>query len=131
MKIVRSISRKDEFNIKSDHNTVEVCITDYRPELIFEDNSMLIFDSVTTYYDFVDNSYVYNHKTHEVDLETLFYKFPVESDIVSSNTEYDGFAVLCISKIKYNKGFIYYIIRDGINEAAERMAAAASRREPN
>lgn len=118
MKFFDIIHEEGTFNIISDNELISVNITGIHPELILEDNSMLIFDSTETYYKFISNANLYTASDNDINLEELMAENFIDSDTVS-NFSYKNQDVQSIFKFEYESNNIYYIQRTGINRLAE------------
>lgn len=117
MKYVDIKSEQGTFSVVSDNGTINVNIANNHPELIFEDNSMLIFDDIKTYYKLIGNANLYIAQDKEVNVETLLTDYNIKSDTVS-NFSYKNEDVNSIYEIEFKDHKIYYIQRTGINKIA-------------
>lgn len=117
MKYLNIIHEEGAFNLKSVRGLIEANITVLHPELVLEDNSMIIFDSVDSYYDFIGNADMVSMYDHNIHVDNLL-SYEKTSDIVS-NFSYKGEDVTVVIEITYHDRKIYYLQRTGINPIAE------------
>lgn len=108
IKILEILNEDGTFALVSEHETIQVNLTDVHPELIMDDGSILAFDTVETYYTLIGDANVYFEADHAVDIEKLSEN--AISDSVA-NVSYKGYDVNKITKIEYQNGVIYYINR--------------------
>lgn len=116
-RIVDFINEEGTFNVTSANETIKVNITDIHPEMTFEDNSMLIFDSIDAYYIFIGNAELYSMYDQCVNIDKLIEEYNAGSDLVT-DFSYKCSDVISIYKFRFNQYDLYYIQRT-IEESAE------------
>jgi hypothetical protein len=109
MKFIDIINQEGTFNIVSDNKLVSANVTDLHQELVMEDNSMIIFQDVETYYNLISNADLYSMYDQEVYIDELLKYDSIEDTV--SDFSYNGADVNKITEIKYNDKLIYYIQR--------------------
>ena len=114
MKYIDIKNEQEAFCINSDNSIIEVNIPSTHPEIILEDNSMVIFEDVESYYDILSDADIFIKCDQNFNIQKLLSEKLISSDTVSE-TNYKGENVTAIYKIKYNTSNIYYIQRTGIN----------------
>ena len=119
MRYVNILNSDDEIHIISENKIIEIHIEDMHPELFLEDNSILVLDSVETYYKMIGDTTIFPNGgiDRDINLNRLV-ELITESDSVI-NTIYKESIVNMIFKLSYNNhNNIYYIQRTGINNLA-------------
>lgn len=118
MKFSNIINEEGSFTVNGYNGLVDVNITDIHPELTLYDNSMLIFESVKVYYEFIGNANVYNGNDGEICLDNLLSDYPIVTDTISDYS-YKNNDVNSITRIMLDSGSIYFIQRTGKNPVLE------------
>lgn len=113
MRYLDIINEEGAFNVTSDNGLVVANVTDIHPELIMEDNSMVIFDSIGTYYDLIGDANMFSDVDNTVNIESLMASM-VSCDTVT-DFSYKAHDINIIFEIDYNGNKIYYIQRTGLN----------------
>lgn len=118
MKCTNIIQQEGTFNVTSENALVSVNLTHRHPELVMEDGSMLIFDSISTYYAMIGSTLVSDTTdgSKDINMEALFEMESV-SDTVSG-VSYNGADITSITSIKYESGYIFYVKRDQVKQEA-------------
>lgn len=113
MKYTNITNQEGAFNITSVSESIKVNITGIHPELVLEDNSMLVLQDTETYYNLIGDAGIMSPIDQEVDIDSLITEDTV-SDTVE-NVSYNGFDITNITDINYNGKHIYHLQRSGIN----------------
>lgn len=114
MKFVDFYNEEGSFDIVSENEILEVNISNIHPEIILEDNSMIIFEDVESYYDIITDANIFIPIDQDINLENLISGNIINSDTVS-NFSYHGYDVNLIYQLLYRNHKIYYLIRTGLN----------------
>ena len=118
MRIVDMKNEEGTFKIISDNKIIDINLNKIHPEIILEDNSMIVFNCVKAYYSFISDPYLFSAQDDNINLESLISEeFLVNMDTVSG-VSYKGNDIVAIYELKYHEYPIYYIQRMGINQLA-------------
>lgn len=93
-------------------------ITTLHPELIMEDNSVIIFPNQKSYYKFISDAELFNTTDNEIYTDYLLENYDNECYFPDDSISFDGNDISLIFAITLDDDIIYYIIRDGENELA-------------
>lgn len=115
MRYIDIINEEGAFNLTSENESISINITNIHPELIFEDNSMIIFSNIEAYYSFIGDANLFTGIDNDVNLEGLLEENLEDIDTVI-DFSYKGTDVITVAKINYNGDYIYYLQRVGLNE---------------
>lgn len=85
-------------------------IKSIHPELLLEDNSIIIFPNQKSYYNFISNPDLFS--SNNVNVEKLIKKFPNKIFCPNNEISYDGLNISKIFGIEYNTEKLCYIIRE-------------------
>lgn len=114
MKYVNLINEEGALNLVSDNDIISINIIEIHPELTFEDNSMLIFPNVDSYYKLIGNAELCTPIDQDVDMEKLLEGLK-DSDTVTGFS-YGGEDVASVLAIDYEDlPTLYYLQRTGLN----------------
>jgi hypothetical protein len=117
MRIVNLKNEQGSFKILTENKIIDISFDLNHPELILEDNSMIIFDKVETYYKFIGNADLYSMQDNSINLESLLSDYLIAADTVSE-VSYKGDDISVVYELVYDDHHICYIQRTGINPLA-------------
>lgn len=101
-------------------------IVDVHPELVMDDNSIIVFPNSKSYYSFVSNALLYTPIDNEVDIENLIDYYDNECYFPEEEISYEGNNISIIFVIEFEGDKIYYVLRDGENSLATAMEICAT-----
>ena len=116
MKVIRFKTTDTPFKVVSINELVKVNIVDKHPEMTLEDQSMIVFDNVDTYYAFIENRELYTQTKQQVNVPKLLtYSEDAVTDPVDPFS-YMHMNITSITEIPYSnkngeEGRIYYVTR--------------------
>lgn len=118
MKCTNITHQEGAFNVTSENALVSVNLPNRHPELVMEDGSMLIFDSISTYYAIIGSTLVSDTTdgSKDINMEALF-EMEYISDTVSG-VSYNGADITSITSIKFEPGYIFLVKRDQVGQEA-------------
>lgn len=118
MRIVNLKNEQGSFHIISENEIIDINFGINHPEIILEDNSMIIFDKVEAYYDLISNADLFSMQNSDINLESLLCEENLISMDTVSGVSYKGDDISAIYELEYHGYSIYYIQRTGINPLA-------------
>lgn len=117
MRIIDIKNEMGSLKVTSENEIINVNFDINHPEIILEDNSMIIFDKVEAYYALISNAEMFSVSDNSINLESLLGNNLVNMDTVSG-ISYKGENITVIYELNYQDYSIYYIQRTGINPLA-------------
>lgn len=96
-------------------------ITSLHPELVMEDNSIIVFPNQKSYYEFISDADLFNIDDNEIYTDYLLENYDNECYFPEDTISFDGNDISLVFSISLDSGTIYYILRDGENELACAM----------
>lgn len=107
MKVLDIIHQSGTFTVESKNKIISVNIVDIHPELILENNLIIVFENDLSYYRFVSNSDIYSIQDNEVNVDELLKYDKVEDE--TDEFSYNGTNINNIIKINHQNDNIYLL----------------------
>lgn len=121
MRYLDMVHEEGTFACKSDNGLIDVNFTVIHPELILEDNSILMFEEVDGYYDMIGDADLYEMYNNNIILDNLLVpENSLAADTVSG-LSYKGFDVMLVMTGVLRGHKFCYIQRKDANPIAEAM----------
>ena len=117
MRIINIKNEQGSFTVISENGIINANFGLNHPEIILENNSMLIFDKVEAYYDLISNADLFSMQDSNINLESLLEENLINVDAVTG-VSYKGADITEIYELRYHGYSIYYIKRAGTNPLA-------------
>lgn len=90
-----------------------------RPEIVLEDNSILIFENTSIYYEIVENNEIYDSVNKNINMKYLLNNVSV-SDPMGEIVSYKNDDIILINDILINDKHIYHLRRTGLNKVSDK-----------
>lgn len=91
-------------------------IVGIHPELVMDDNAIIIFPDQKSYYDFISNADLFSNTDNEINIEALMENYDCDCIVPEEYISFEGSDINLIFIIDFNSTKICYIIRDGENK---------------
>lgn len=113
MKIIRFQSTNDPFQVLSINKVIDANIVYNHPEWTLEDESMVIFSDVETFYKFIEVRELYTQTKQELNVPKLVtYSEDVVTDTMQPISRMHK-NMTSITEIPFENGKVYYVTRTG------------------